>query len=358
MKETGSLPLFPRVKKLLLLLPLFAALVNPANAAEDPFLNLGNLVARRRQIIREVGGEPVPAGVILKEELAAAPLKILSRAEWGAEESWRFAEEPAEDFLKNPPAGVTRTELFENGRPLAWPLQFANPKAIVVHHTATKNGAEPFAAVREIFRFHAKEKGWGDIGYHFLIGPAGRIFEGRKGGETVVAGHAAGWNVGTIGISLLGNFSKTSPTAAALSSLEKLLSFLAKKHRLDLRGETLLKGKKKPVLLGHRDLNATDCPGEKLFREVVRLRGGQVLTKEKPAAAPITKHQQPAASSSSPFSFEILSGGEEIRGAPGEELEIKLLLKNTGAESWDSLELRTRQEWRTPAREFLTPGNR
>ena len=68
--------------------------------------------------------------------------------------------------------------------------------------------------------------GWGDIGYSFLIDRYGTVYEGRKGGagDPVVAGHTYGFNHATIGIALIGTFSRSSPPAAMRSSLTKLVT--------------------------------------------------------------------------------------------------------------------------------------
>src|SRR5690606_5674904 len=56
-------------------------------------------------------------------------------------------------------------------------------RRITVHHSATlvRSTTEGAAvgAIRGIQRHHQQHNGWGDIGYHFLIDPAGRVWTGR-----------------------------------------------------------------------------------------------------------------------------------------------------------------------------------
>lgn len=77
---------------------------------------------------------------------------------------------------------------------------------VFVHCTATPanwrhNGtsAERVEAIRQM---HIRERGWKDIGYHWLIDRDGTILPGRP--ETVVGAHVAGHNSGTLGVSLFG----------------------------------------------------------------------------------------------------------------------------------------------------------
>jgi N-acetyl-anhydromuramyl-L-alanine amidase AmpD len=58
--------------------------------------------------------------------------------------------------------------------------------------------------VAEVRRWHVQDRGWKDIGYHFLIDRAGTLAEGRPIDQ--VGAHTAGHNTGTIGVCLFGGF--------------------------------------------------------------------------------------------------------------------------------------------------------
>lgn len=77
---------------------------------------------------------------------------------------------------------------------------------IFVHCTATpsdwRSGASSAVRVEAIRQMHIKERGWRDIGYHWLIDRDGTVLPGRE--ETEIGAHVAGHNSGTIGISLFG----------------------------------------------------------------------------------------------------------------------------------------------------------
>lgn len=57
--------------------------------------------------------------------------------------------------------------------------------------------------IRGVYRYHAVSRGWGDIGYNYIVGQNGRIYEGRAGGDYVAGAHALYNNKNSIGISVL-----------------------------------------------------------------------------------------------------------------------------------------------------------
>ena len=77
---------------------------------------------------------------------------------------------------------------------------------IVVHCAATRPNwmaGRPLAdKVAEIRRWHTRDRGWSDIGYHYLIDRDGSVAPGRP--VSRIGAHVAGRNTGTIGVSLLG----------------------------------------------------------------------------------------------------------------------------------------------------------
>ncbi len=147
--------------------------------------------------------------------------------------------------------------------------EFAPLNRIVVHHTDTANvDPDPAATVRAIYQWHTQGNGWNDIGYNFLIDQQGRIYEGRKArdysaGETptgestsrlgVIGAHAMNSNTGSVGISMLGNFTKQAPTAATQNALVSLMAWKADRHNIDPMGAGRI--------VGHRDVYPTSCPG-------------------------------------------------------------------------------------------------
>ena len=128
--------------------------------------------------------------------------------------------------------------------------------------------------MRGIQLYHVKGNGWNDIGYNFLVDRYGTVYEGRGGGtdKNVVGAHALGFNFGTVGVSLMGNFSGATPTKAQQDTLVKLLAW-----RLDVAhvdplstvvytsgGNAKWRAGKLVTLRaisGHRDTGPSECPG-------------------------------------------------------------------------------------------------
>ena len=145
-----------------------------------------------------------------------------------------------------------------------------NWRYITIHHSvhpdaASTDGslASSAAAIRRIQDVHMNNEGYGDVGYHFLIDPSGRIFQGRdlrwRGAHAGGLGGAN--NYGNIGICLIGNFEVERPTQKALDSMHALVAHWS--DRFDIPPSRVAQ---------HSDWKNTACPGEFLRRELARYR--------------------------------------------------------------------------------------
>jgi hypothetical protein len=196
-------------------------------------------------------------------------LRIISRESWGADDSLNYALEgyeeedweAIEEFEENP--YVERVVTEKDGELLKWPMQYTNDvKFLVVHHTATSADLDnPRQAIRNIQYYHAVRRGWGDIGYNYVIDQQGNIYEGRDGGKDVIGGHSREVNKVSVGISVLGNYQENDMPDAVLKALTKLLGSLADEYNLDVEDYDTYEGLSYPVLGGHGDYSATSCPG-------------------------------------------------------------------------------------------------
>lgn len=239
--------------------------------------------APRAVAMNVTDGPPVEAGR-RPAGAAGALTSCLSRAEWGADETLRFDDAGNE----------------------IWPPAHYDAQVLTAHHTATTNDdSDPAGRVRAIYRYHAVDRGWGDIGYHYLIDEDGRVYEGRWSGEAsapcgaggdgadfahdtanglVTAAHTGGSNSGNAGVALLGEFTThprfgAEPKAAAVDALEGVLAELAVRHTLDPLGTVdyvnPVNGDTKvgvDTISGHRDWTSTECPGERLYDQLPQIR--------------------------------------------------------------------------------------
>jgi N-acetyl-anhydromuramyl-L-alanine amidase AmpD len=134
---------------------------------------------------------------------------------------------------------------------------------ITIHHSADPDPtpldgtlATTARAVREIQHAHmdGRETHYGDIGYHLVIDPEGRVLEGRS--LEFQGAHAYGDNnIQNIGVCLIGNFETDKPTQKALDSLRQTIDQLRAAYKIP-----------KASVWGHRDLRKTECPGDNLQR--------------------------------------------------------------------------------------------
>ena len=225
--------------------------------AERIQYRLGGRVKRLRAFfVRSplLGGTPQH----VKPFAANAPT-IITRAEWGANESIRRNRKKGPKFADN--------------------VHLA-----IVHHTAGTNNysrSQSAAIVRGIELYHVLGNGWDDIGYNFLVDKYGQVFEGRYGGmeKAVVGAHAMGFNFGAVGVALLGNYNGAGLTAAARASLVKLLAWRLDLAHLDPLSQVTRISAGNPkygkgtsvglrAVSGHRDTYPTSCPGNSVYAQL------------------------------------------------------------------------------------------
>jgi hypothetical protein len=162
----------------------------------------------------------------------------------------------------------------------------------IVHHTENPNGYSPDevpAMLRAIYEFHVHGRGWFDIGYNFVVDRFGRIWEARQGGiDLPVLGAQAGdWNQVSFGVAVLGTYTDVRPSAASIAAVERLtawklaLSGLPAVGELDAVASAADIGWTQfhagqhvrfPRIAGHRQVDATDCPGGAFFAELPAIR--------------------------------------------------------------------------------------
>lgn len=242
-------------------------------------------------------------------------LDIISRAGWEADETWRETDKGN----------------------ILWDPEYALPEKIIIHHTAGSDGGnDPASIVRAIYYWHAVVLEWGDIGYNYLIDAEGNIYEGRAGGDGVVGGHAyneqldVGFNRGTIGISLLGNYESKTPTDAATTALTQLIAVLGARFDIEPTGESYFINGIIPNVVGHKDVDNTLCPGANLYDDLDTIRldaqaiyvtaGGQASNQGTFKAEYVGQSDQP---------IEISTGGAG---------QVWVDFKNVGTATWRNYE--------------------
>nr|WP_208410280.1 N-acetylmuramoyl-L-alanine amidase [Mycolicibacterium fluoranthenivorans] len=190
------------------------------------------------------------------------PPNIISRAQWGADESMKCGA----------------------------PIYDQGVRAGVVHHTAGSNDYLPedsAAIVRSIYEYHARTLGWCDIAYNALVDKYGQVFEGRAGGmdRPVQGAHTGGFNTDTWGVAMLGDFDVVPPTPIQLRTVGRLLGWRLGLDHVDPLGTVTLTSaggdftkfaagavENLPTIFTHRDVGNTDCPGNAAYALMPVLR--------------------------------------------------------------------------------------
>ncbi len=244
--------------------------------------------------------------------------RIISRSEWWADESYRYADSPyqkksfqeylnyrqspktqaqldsitsadkrkweVEKLFPNTKKGITLRRT-EEGHRLVWPIEKTESiDRIVIHHTAENieaMEASDEVYLRDIYKYHAITRGWGDIGYNYIIWQRWAIYEWRAGGDYVAWGHTPGNNEWSVGIALIGNFENIHLNRDQRGGLEDAIIFIAEKYGITLTSQAIALNSCKytldctqlethPInaLSWHRDYNATACPGINIYTEL------------------------------------------------------------------------------------------
>lgn len=119
---------------------------------------------------------------------------------------------------------------------------------IIIHCTATPEGRDCSAA--DIRRWHIEERGFTDIGYHFVIRPDGKVEEGRK--LAAAGAHCLGHNIHSIGIVYVGGCDKAMrPKDTRTAKQRASLSALIRRLLTEFPGA---------AVHGHNEYSSKTCP--------------------------------------------------------------------------------------------------
>jgi N-acetylmuramoyl-L-alanine amidase len=195
-----------------------------------------------------------------RRQIPGAPV-IITRAEWGGD------------------AVVPRAE-----------PSFGQVQLAFVHHTVNANdyGPEDSAGiVLGIAKYHRDYNGWNDLGYNFLVDQYGQIFEGRAGGVDlpIVGAQAQGFNSVSTGVACIGTYTSVAQTEAGMDALARIIGWKLSYHGIPVAGPVTVtsaggESNRFPAgravtferISGHRDGNATSCPGNVLYTQLPDLR--------------------------------------------------------------------------------------
>jgi uncharacterized protein YgiM (DUF1202 family) len=175
---------------------------------------------------------------------------IISREEWGATRAYGGADKGTID----------------------WTPSYKTVRHVIIHHSETPSFRDPLVEIRSIHYYHAVTRGWGDIGYNYLVDFMGNVYEGRAGGENVVGGHAFQYANGSAGVCTMGSFTRRTATPEAIAGLTWITAWAAR--NLDpLARNDFHETPNLPTVCGHRDVVNSTCPGDGLYADLPTIRG-------------------------------------------------------------------------------------
>jgi len=136
------------------------------------------------------------------------------------------------------------------------------PSRVILHCSATPDYPDSskkydlFGAA-DIKQWHVNERGWSDIGYHFVIRRTGVIEQGRS--IKIQGAHCLGQNRDSLGVCLIGT---RWPTEEQIKSLIRLFRQVRRSFKIEASD-----------WFGHYEFNSNKtCPGFSmhLFRELLQ----------------------------------------------------------------------------------------
>lgn len=178
------------------------------------------------------------------------------------------ASDPDRHRLELPEGVLTRSS-WAQGKFMPGLMNRMVPvRYITVHH----DGMEPFYGDSrassterlEVIRRSHRNKGWGDIGYHYVIDRGGRVWEARH--RYFQGAHVKDHNEGNIGVMAMGNFDEQTPTDAQLEGLRRHVATLMQMYNVPMRN-----------VRTHQEWAVTACPGRTLQRHMDTVRNNHQL---------------------------------------------------------------------------------
>jgi N-acetyl-anhydromuramyl-L-alanine amidase AmpD len=121
---------------------------------------------------------------------------------------------------------------------------------LVIHHSAVPPSVGP----QRIAQYHVTRQDWPGIGYHFLVGADGTLYQGNT--LETVSNHSANMNTPAVGICFLGSFMKEVPPQTQIEAGAHLTAWLMQELGVPLN-----------KVRGHKEFMDTACPGTQWLSE-------------------------------------------------------------------------------------------
>ena len=118
---------------------------------------------------------------------------------------------------------------------------------LIIHCAATKPSMD--IGLTEIRKWHL-DRGWRDVGYHYIIRRNGEVELGRRSDDT--AAHASGYNHKSIGVCLVGGMADDNSAEDNFTDRQwTALLDLVKQIQVEYNDINII---------GHNDVSTKECP--------------------------------------------------------------------------------------------------
>lgn len=176
----------------------------------------------------------------------------------------RYTPAVREEYVASLPNAIIPRSAWTNAGPAKSCHPMNGVNLLTFHHDGNPGGFydvsywQTARYLESIRQFHVQNK-FEDIGYHFAIDRAGRIWQLRSvlyRGEHVRNLYSADhrllhkWNDHNVGVVVLGNFMEQAPTEAQRQQICRFGNFLRKQYQLSIAQVKV-----------HQELVTTECPG-------------------------------------------------------------------------------------------------
>lgn len=210
--------------------------------------------SRAKRVSGSTIGEPIPADPTLRR---AGPTRAAPAP------SPRPADTAPRPLTGSEPRIVKRASWTRSGPIVARANGMGGIDRITIHHDALPGPAgggwaDVVHRLERIRQSHVNE-GWADIGYHYAVDPAGRVWSCRP--LELQGAHVRNRNPHNLGVLVLGNYNLQSPTPQALDSLEALVAYEMRRFAVPVHR-----------VRTHLELSRTECPGRNLQPRVDMMR--------------------------------------------------------------------------------------
>ena len=178
--------------------------------------------------------EPLPDSEV-REPGAATPRAACAHLTHPTRHPDRIARSALARCLDQPKSGPRQVQPDEGHHP-----HHGSPRRQPPAFLTDTNERAAAARLEEVRKYHTENNGWADIGYHYIIDPAGRLWQGRL--DTQQGAHVRDNNAHNLGIMVLGNYNHQRPNDAQLNMLQRAVVAFGQRHKGEIQHDSLAPG--------------------------------------------------------------------------------------------------------------------